>query len=192
MYTPKTLPLLLSALLSSQVTVTATPISNTTLTARDTTFTLHVRNQCHFEKQVALYQITSSFQMLQRSTPTNISPGQTIDIQAPFYDSGMRLSGHAERGTAWQWNAQALFEFGYSTYAGNDGTAYDLSVMQGSDGDIGIGAWPANGACEGKICFPWDCRADQGWTNPDQVDIGSPADTVCYHGKTDFTVVFCP
>jgi hypothetical protein len=193
MYNLKMLPTFLGALLT--MTATANPItttSNNTLAARDTTFTLHVRNQCRWVKQVALYQITPSFQMVQRSNPTNINPGQKIDIQAPFYDSGMRLSGHAERGTAWQWNAQALFEFGHSSYNGQDGTAYDLSVMQGSDGDIGIGAWPANGACEGKICFPWDCRPDQGWTNPNQVNQGSPADTVCYYGKTDFTVVFCP
>ena len=177
------------------LTATATPIAqahNSTLAARDDTFTLHVRNQCHWTKSVALYQITSSFQMVQRSNPTDIAQGQTIDIQAPYYDTGMRLSGHAEKGTAWQWNAQALFEFGYSAWNGQEGTAYDLSVMQGSDGNIGIGAWPVNGQCEGKICFPWDCRPDQGWTNPDQTSLGSPADTVCYHGKTDFTVVFCP
>ena len=30
------------------------------------------------------------------------------------------------------------------------------------------------------------------WTNPDQTGDGSPADTVCYKGKTDFRVEFCP
>ena len=52
----------------------------------------------------------------------------------------MRLSGHAEKSTAWQWNAQALFEFLYSDWGGAEGTAYDPSVMDGSNDDIGIGA----------------------------------------------------
>ena len=104
----------------------------------------------------------------------------------------MRLSGHAEWGTGGQWSPQALFEFGYSEYAGQKGTAYDLSVMEGSDGNIGIGAYPHNKKCPSKTCFPWDCPADQGWTSPGQTSIGSPADTVCYHGKTAFKVVFCP
>ena len=104
----------------------------------------------------------------------------------------MRLSGHAERGVAGQWNPQALFEFGYSTYGGKKGTAYDLSVMQGSDGNIGIGVYPFNKKCESKTCFPWACDPSQGWTSPGQTDLGSPADTVCYHGKSGFKVVFCP
>ena len=139
-----------------------------------------------------LEQISSSFQIIQMSTPQNVATGQTVTIQAPFHASGMRISGNGEWDLSRQWKAQALFEFGYPTYAGQEGTAYDLSVMQGSEGNIGIGAWPTNGACEGKICLPWDCSPSQGWTNPKQVDIGSPADTVCYQGKTDFTVVFCP
>jgi hypothetical protein len=98
------------------------------------------------------------------------------------------------KGTAWQWNQHALFECGYSSYNGQEGTGYDLSVTQGGteNENIGISAWPTNGQCEGKICFPWDCAPSQGWTNPNQWELGSPTDTVCYHGKTAFTVVFCP
>ena len=185
------------------LTATATPLApntiNTTLSTRNEpeTFLLEVWNNCHFVKEVALYQLTPAFKMLQKSNPTNIHPGQHLTIHAPFKEIGMRLSGHAEWGTDRQWRAQALFEFGHSTHADVDGTAYDLSVMEGSDGDIGIGAYPsANGKgsqyCESKTCFPWDCPHDQGWTNPDQVNLKSPADTVCYHGKTDFKIVFCP
>ena len=78
-----------------------------------------------------------------------------------------------------------------------DGTAYDLSVMEGSDADIGIGVYPiGNGKGSGKhyeskTCFPWHCPLDY-WTNPDQVKNGSPANTVCYYGKSDIKVVFCP
>lgn len=138
------------------LTATATPIksNNNTLVSRDSnTFTINVWNNCPFTKQVALYQITSSFQMLERSHPTNIKPKQMLRITAPFKDLGMRLSGHAEWGTAGQWKTQALFEFGYSQYAGKDGTAYNLSVMEGSDKDIGIGAYPIPNGKGSKQCL---------------------------------------
>jgi hypothetical protein len=179
------------------LTATATPINNTPVERGSESFNIYVWNNCPFTKQVGLYQITSSFQMLERSKPTNIRPKKMLTITAPFKDLGMRLSGHAEWGTAGQWKTQALFEFGYSQYAGKDGTAYNLSVMEGSDKDIGIGAYPVNNGkgskqCLSKTCFPWECPLDQGWTNPNQINDGSPADTVCYYGKTDFKVVFCP
>lgn len=167
--------------------------------ARDlrNTFKIHVWNNCPFPKQVALYQITPKFRMVQKSKPRNIPSKDHKVLRAPYKALGMRLSGHAEWGTATQWNHQALFEFGYSNYMGQDGTAYNLSVMEGSDKDIGIGAYPiANGrgskTCPAKTCFPGHCALGQGWTNPDQVKNGSPADTVCYKGKTDFKIVFCP
>jgi hypothetical protein len=194
MYTPN-LKILLGALLA--FTAAATPIptsSNNTIAARDTTFNLFVLNKCGWTKSIATYEVTSDFQMIQSSNPQNVAQWETVTIPVDFYSTGMRLSGHAEKGTAWQWNQQALFEWGYSSYNGQDGTAYDLSVMRGGteDENIGIGAWPTDGQCEGKICFPWDCAPSQGWTNPNQWEQGSPADTVCYYGKTDFTVVFCP
>lgn len=186
---------LLTALLA--LMAAATPL-NVTLAERGAdTFNIQVWNNCKFTKRVALYQITPDFKMIQKSNPTNIEPKCSLTIPADFKALGMRLSGHAEWGTDRQWNHQALFEFGYSTYGGKEGTAYDLSVMQGSDGDIGIGAYPfRNGRgsrnCLSKTCFPWSCPLEQGWTRPDQVKQGSPADTVCYYGKTDFKVVFCP
>ncbi|KAK0947328.1 hypothetical protein LTR48_003612 [Friedmanniomyces endolithicus] len=175
----------LSALLAlaASTTTFATPLSynsTTTLSSRNdaNTFNLHVWNNCHFTKEVALYSVTADFKMLQRSPPTNIAPGHSITIAAPFYDSGMRLSGHAEWGTDGQWRPQALFEFGYSTYAGQEGTAYDLSLMEGSDKDIGMGAYPVpNGHGSGTS----------------QNDVGASApDTVCYKGRSDFKIVYCP
>jgi hypothetical protein len=157
---------------------TATPIDNTLIQrGSESTFNINVWNNCPFTKQFA--------------------PKQTHTIVAPYNDIGMRLSGHAEWGTDRQWEHQALFEFGYSQYNGQDGTAYNLSLMTGTDLDIGLGAYPisnGNGSdqCPSKTCFPWDCPLAQGWTNPDQTKDGSPADTVCYKGKTDFKVVFCP
>ncbi|KAK5113005.1 hypothetical protein LTR85_011027 [Meristemomyces frigidus] len=190
--------LALTTLLALAASATPIDITNSTLVPRATdTFQLRVWNNCHFVKEVALYQITPAFAMVQKSNPTNIQPGKELTINAPFYAKGMRLSGHAEWGTAGQWKAQALFEFGYSTYGSSEGTAYDLSVMQGSDSNIGIGAYPipygkGSKYCPSKTCFPWKCSWSQGWTNPDQVNDGSPADTVCYKGKTDFKIVFCP
>lgn len=165
-----------------------------------TSFTIRTHNNCSEDHQFALYQVTSSYQMIQMTTPVMIpANGGHAPITAPFHQTGMRLSATAGQGTAAQWNAQALFEFGYTApYSGSmSGTAYDLSVMQGSNPDIGISVKPVpNGTgsqdCESKICFPDNCPAAQGWTNPDQVNQGSPADTVCYHGPTDFIVTFCP
>ncbi|WPG98694.1 Hypothetical protein R9X50_00148800 [Acrodontium crateriforme] len=162
------------------------------LISRTNTFTLHVRNQCPWTKEVGLYKITPAFQMIQMSKPINLDHGQTIELPAPYFETGMRLSAHTEKGTDWQWNPQALFEFGYSSWNGLEGTAYDLSVMKGSDKDIGIAVTPFNHQCEAKVCFPGSCALKEGWTAPDQVYRGSPADTVCYKGKTDFLVVFCP
>lgn len=162
------------------------------------TFQIHVTNNCPFQKAVALYQITGDFQMLEKSKPTTIFPKKSLTINAPYKALGMRLSGHAEWGTAGQWQHQALFEFGYSEYAGTEGTAYNLSLMEGSDADVGLAAYVVpNGKgskqCPSKLCkTPGNCPLDQGWTNPGQITDGSPADTVCYKGKTDFKVVFCP
>ncbi|KAK5172815.1 uncharacterized protein LTR77_002935 [Saxophila tyrrhenica] len=146
---------------------------------------------------VAIYGVTSDFHMVAYTEPTNIKPGHQKIIHAPYYGIGLRLSGHAEWGTDGQWVNQALFEFGYSEYAGQTGTAYDVSIMEGSEGDIGLGAYPIpNGrgseTCRSQSCWPWYCPLDQGWTNPNQIDDGSTADTVCYHGKTDFKIVWCP
>ena len=188
---------LVAALALGAATVSATPLQYASEKRDASTFNIKVHNNCGFEKSVALYQISSSFEMIQKSDPTTIPAGGHTTVVAPYTESGMRLSGHAEWPIGNQWNAQALFEFGYSTFSSVEGTAYDLSVMEGSDSDIGIGAYPVpNGAgssnCPKKTCFPWDCPLDQGWTNEDQVNDGSPADTTCYKGKTDFKVVFCP
>ena len=163
---------------------------------RDTdTFNIDITNNCPFIKHFAIYQITSGFQLLQQSEPVSIDTNCTQTIAAPYKGLGMRLSGHAEWGVSDQWAPQALFEFGYSEYNGMDGTAYDLSMMEGCESDVGLAAYPqlSNDDCPNKICAkPADCDPSQAWTKPDQSASGSPADTVCYHGKTGFTVVFCP
>lgn len=163
------------------------------------TFKIQLYNNCPFQKQFALYQVLQpEFLMVQRSNPVNVPAKGHTTILAPYLDTGMRLSGHAEWGTKAQWNAQALFEFGYAEMGTQKGTSYNLSLMPKSDRDIGVGVYPiANGKrsdkyCESKTCFPWNCPLDQGWTNEDQIKAHSPADTVCYFGKSDFKVVFCP
>lgn len=175
------------------MTATASPVKSVShVTRQDSTFKLNVKNNCAWSKDVALYQITDDFEMLEMSTPTTILSGDSITIDAPYLDIGMRLSGHAELGCAGQWEAQALFEFGYSAWGDIAGTAYDLSVMEGSEEDVGISVVPSNGNCPSKSCSPSDCPMDQGWTNADQVDDGSPADVVCYEGVTEFSVTWCP
>ncbi|SMR55787.1 unnamed protein product [Zymoseptoria tritici ST99CH_1E4] len=169
------------------------------LTARaDDTFEILIINRCKWTKSFALYNIEQpSFTMVERSKPVNIPTNGQHTLRAPFHGLGYRLSGHAEWGTARQWEHQALFEFGFSSYVGVDGTAYNLSVMEGSDKDIGVRVWPigngkGSGQCPRKTCWPDNCPPSQGWTSPDQDKLGSPADTVCYKGKTGFRVVFCP
>jgi hypothetical protein len=155
-------------------------------------FPIHITNNCGSDKEFALFQITPDFQMNQMSPNRKICNGETHTIHAPFTALGLRLSGNADWPIANQWNAQGLAEFGYSEYNGQTGTAYDLSFMDGSPTDIGISITPENDQCEPKSCYPDNCSASDAWTNEDQVDDGSPADTVCYHGKTGFNVVWCP
>jgi hypothetical protein len=175
------------------------PYPNTThVTRSDPTFNLHIWNNCHFVKEVAVYTVTSDFKMVAVTDSHNIQPGQEHTLTVPFYGTGMRLSGHAEWDVVGQWRPQALFEFGYSTYAGSEGTAYDLSLMEGSDPDIGMGVYPiengkGSGTCASKTCFPWYCPGNQGWLDPNQSDAGTAApDTVCYKGRSAFKIVYCP
>ena len=155
------------------------------ISSRDTNnFALHVHNQCQDTQTFAVYQITSDYQVQQQSASATINPGESNTIMAPFYETGLRLATDASIS-----DTQALFEFGYSTYAGNEGTAYDISVM---GGDIGVAVYPRDRACASKYCTPTNCALSQGWTSAAQVNDGSPADTTCYEGKTDFKVVFCP
>ncbi|KYG41976.1 hypothetical protein M433DRAFT_147199 [Acidomyces richmondensis BFW] len=148
-------------------------------------FNLTIINGCAQTQTVGIYQVTSDFTINMISHPIVLSPGAVGLIQAPFYQTGLRLS--AKRN---QWVAQTLFEFGYSTWSNLSGTAYDLSVMPGSE--LGISVKPSNPNCPSKTCLLDNCPLDQGWTNPDQVNLGSPANSVCYHGITNFEVTFCP
>lgn len=163
------------------------------------TFNIEITNNCPSTKQFGIYSITSGFEMLQQCEPVSIDSNSTQTIAAPYKGLGMRLSGHAEWGVGGQWAPQALFEFGYSEYNGMEGTAYDLSMMEGCESDVGLAAYPQLSSeadsedCPSKICTdPSKCDPSQAWTNPAQNLAGSPADTVCYHGKMDFKVVFCP
>ena len=153
------------------------------------TFDINITNNCKNDLEFGIYQVSASFAMNEVTTPVSIASGSEGSIAAPYHGIGMRLSGTAGSGAADQWNAQALFEFGFSGWSGIEGTAYDLSVM---GGDIGVAVYPGNKDCPSKTCTPSSCSADQGWTSAGQVDQGSPADTVCYHGKTNFRVVWCP
>lgn len=163
---------------------------------RDTdTFNIEITNNCPSIKHFGIYQITGSFEMLQQCEPVSIDTNCTQTIAARYKGLGMRLSGHAEWGVGGQWTPQALFEFGYSESNGMEGTAYDLSMMKGCESDVGLAAYPqpSYNDCPNKICAqPADCDPSQAWTKPGQSASGSPADTVCYHGKMDFKVVFCP
>lgn len=186
---------LLSSLFA--LTATAVPIdsSSSSLVQRsDDTFNIEVCNQCSSTKHFGLYKVSGSFQMVESSESVTIASNGTQTITAPYKDIGLRLSGHAEWGTGGQWKAQALAEFGYSQMGDLDGTAYNLSLMEGCESDVGLAVYPQNTSddCPDKKCYPDNCDSSQGWTNPDQTQDGSPADTVCYHGKTDFKVVFCP
>lgn len=194
-----------SFLLSSLFALTATALpveqrsdSYSSGSGDSNTFNIEIQNQCADTKHFGLYSVTGSFQMVEKSEAVTIATNGTETIKAPFDGLGLRLSGHAEWGTGGQWKTQALAEFGYSQMGDMDGTAYNLSLMEGCEADIGVAIYPQvqgesyADECPSKKCYPDNCDLSQGWTNPDQTSNGSPADTVCYHGKTDFKVVFCP
>jgi hypothetical protein len=157
----------------------------------DSTFDLTVHNNCSTTKSFGLFQISPSFEMIEMSEAVELEPGTSACIQAPFSEIGMRLSGTADKGCDGQWEAQTLFEFGYSAWSDLTGTAYDLSVMEGSEPE-GIAAYPGTSECESKVCLASGCSLAQAWTDAAQEGDGSPADTVCYKGKQNFQVVWCP
>lgn len=102
---------------------------DTTLEARDDTYTLHVHNQCSETKYFGLFEITSDFQMNSKCEPTEIASGDNAQISANYKDIGLRLSATANQGAAAQWAPQSLAEFGYSGWSGVEGIAYDVSMM---------------------------------------------------------------
>lgn len=169
--------------------------TNATLATTTTdSFTIFVTNYCPTEKHIGLYQITGfpTMALTSYSPSITIPPQHTAPILAPFHALGMHLSAHAEWPLDRQWEPQALFEFGYAELDGIEGTAYDVSVMEGSDKEMGISVEPRDKRCQSKVCVPGRCKAGDGWTSVEEAHEGSPADTVCYQGNTDFEVVFCP
>jgi len=146
------------------------------------------------DKSFQIFYAPSGTVMIPWTAPTEIPSGQVGQLLSDFYWTGMRLSGHGE----WtdQFQEQALFEWSYSTAGDADGTFWDLSMMltdnNAHDPGVGIGAWPRTLNCPGKICWPWAAPLDQCWTNPDQDQIGSPANLGCYQGVVDFDVTYCP
>ncbi|TKA24318.1 hypothetical protein B0A50_06788 [Salinomyces thailandicus] len=166
--------------------------------ARDQdTYKIHVINECSETKHFGLFEITSDFQMNSKSAATGVDPGKHATLKADYKGIGLRLSATANEGPAAQWAPQSLAEFGYSGWSGVEGTAYDVSMMIGSDMSVGVKIEPldngnGSGNCAVKKCTLGNTPLDQCWTHPDQTADGSPADTVCYQGKTDFKVTFCP
>ena len=159
-------------------------------------FAIHVVNQCSEAKDVGIFGVTPDFQATQAGVTQNIAPGQTATLKAPFTAIGQRLTANAQEGPSNVFEAQSLFEFGYSSWNGLTGTSYDLSLMAGAQIGMAVDVLDngnGSGSCESKICVdPNNCATSQAWTDPDQVNIGSPADTTCYKGKTDFKVTLCP
>ena len=156
-------------------------------------FNIHVLNNCPDDKSFGIFEINSDFQMAQHGNSVDIQAGQAATIKAPYSGLGMRLSATADLGCDAQWDPQALFEFGYTAFMGGEGTAYNLSLMKGTDPSIGLAVYPHESQCAVKSCAdPNNCPLDQAWTDPDQTEDGSPADTTCLYGKTNFRVVWCP
>ncbi|KAF2861346.1 hypothetical protein K470DRAFT_215353 [Piedraia hortae CBS 480.64] len=186
------------------LSVNAVPLADARpdqLQARDDdTFNLHILNNCPADRQFALYSIGSDFSMKQMSDSVKIGTNETGTICAPYHATGMRLSPNADWSLGDQWKPQSLFEFGYSKMNNVEGTAYDISMMDGCDKAIGMAAWPIvddadDDACPSKVCTQGSCDKSQGWSNPNQVEKingNSAADTVCYKGKKDFVVIVCP
>lgn len=152
----------------------------------ETYFSIDVINNCAHTQAVGLFQINADYSTAVISPLTAIgADGGRNTFSAPFAATGLRLATKQE-----QFVSQNLVEFGYSTYAGQEGTAYDLSLFDGTF--IEMKVVPSDNRCETKICTSQSCPSNQAWTNPAQMNEGSPADTVCYHGKINFTVYYCP
>lgn len=123
------------------------------------------------------------------SNSVSVRPGGETTFNVPVTDIGVFVSAHGEYSN--QFQVQTRAEFGYAEWPGVKGIAYNLSLMTGAL--EGLKIQPTRSDCAVKSCPDVNnCPADQGWTNPNQAAIGSPADTGCYNGPTDFIVTFCP
>lgn len=195
------LPTILLALLTLLTHLThASPVDLAPHTTTPT-FRLTITNACPTPRTFGLYRVdqptTAPWTITPHSPPVPLLPGQSQTFLVPYALTGMRLSGHAEWPVAAQWNPQALFEFGFSTFQVNggpwvEGTAYDLSVMDGSEPGVGTSVEPEDGRCWTKRCRPGACAKWEGWTKEgSEKEGGNEADTGCYHGMTNFKVVWC-
>ncbi|WPH03452.1 Hypothetical protein R9X50_00633200 [Acrodontium crateriforme] len=153
--------------------------------AEPETFNIKVINSCAHDQPIGVFRINPDFSTSTLTPMTTIASGQSHNLTVPYKEIGLRIATNEN-----QFTAQPLFEFGYSGWGDVEGTAYDLSMMSGLI--TGMKATPANPLCEAKQCDSLICKLASAWTNADQTADGSPADTVCYHGKTDFTVEYCP
>ena len=165
-------------------------------TKQDQDINLFVQNMCRDMKTFAIYQVNQG-QMLLRSPKLPLAHGANGTLRSSYKLEGLRLSSRGDWPLDMQWKPQSLFEYGYSTYGGVEGVAYDLSVMGDSQALAGIAVQPlengkGSGACPEKTCIPGECDPTQGWTHPTQEAAGSPADTACFKGPIDFKVTFCP
>nr|POE82366.1 hypothetical protein CFP56_72514 [Quercus suber] len=161
----------------------ASPISR----RQDATFNINVVNSCGNDLNLGVFTLNESGVSQTADTQTVSANGGTATFVADFNAVSQRLSTMDVNN---QFSAQSLFEFGYSAFGGITGTAYDLSLIGAST--PGMQVVPANSNCETKTCTGSSFPVDQCWTNADQWNIGSPADSTCSFGPTDFTVTYCP
>ena len=157
---------------------------------------LFIHNMCKDTKTFAIYQVSQG-QMLLRSSKLPLAYDSNGTLRSSYKLEGVRLSSNGDWPLDMHWSSQSLFEYGYSTYAGLEGVAYDLSMIGDSQELVGIAVQPlengrGSGECPAKICIPGECDPTRGWTHETQEAAGSPADTACFKGSTDFKVTYCP
>lgn len=88
---------------------------------QDPTFNINVVNYCGNDLNLGIFNINSNYVASQTgNTQTAGANGGTTTFTVDEYLVGMRLSTLDVNS---QFTAQALFEFGYGSYAGQSGTA---------------------------------------------------------------------
>ncbi|BFZ54644.1 Thaumatin [Savitreella phatthalungensis] len=108
-----------------------------------------------------------------------------------FHCSVGDCQGYQCSSIIWQ-DGPVLAEFGSgldNSIYNTDITAYDISAIPGNN--LGVKIEPSITSCQTKYCPISGCSNDQAWHLASDMDLGSPADTICSNAA-NFVVTFCP
>lgn len=200
------------AAVASTPSTSSSSSSNNNMTPGNNDYTVQVVNSCPYQIWQAGWQTNTAGGILPAAAKGNaLAAGSSITLAIPKSALGVQLwartgcsgsgsSFHCDVGDCqgfqcssiiWQKGPiMAEFGSGLNTDMYNTGiTAYDISAIPGNN--VGCKIVPSISSCETKYCPLTGCDNTQAWHFDSDMNLGSPADTVCSNAA-NFVVTFCP